>query len=98
MALSTISKRRGHAVITSGARRALGSEIRRLRTAKGMTQSQLAHPFTRAYVCSVEHGRATPSLASLVWFARRLDVPVARLLDTLEEPVVRPATGGFTVS
>lgn len=98
MALSTITKQRGGGLIGQDARRALGGEIRRLRTARGLTQRELAEPLTRAYVCSVEHGRAVPSLASLVLFARRLDVPVGDLLATLDDPAARTTTGGFTVS
>ena len=98
MVLSTIPKQRGGGILGRDSRRALGREIRRLRTARGMTQGQLAHPFTRAYVCSVEHGRAVPSLASIVLFARRLDVPVGDLLAVLEDPAARTTTGGFTVS
>jgi transcriptional regulator with XRE-family HTH domain len=85
-------------IIGDDARRALGSEIRRLRNARGLTQEQLAQPLTRAYVCQVEHGRATPSLASLVLFARRLDIPVGHLLAALDVPVAAPTTEGFTGS
>jgi transcriptional regulator with XRE-family HTH domain len=98
VALSTIPKPRGGGILGGEERRALGSEIRRLRTARGLTQQQLAEPLTRAYVCSVEHGRAIPSLASLVLFARRLDVPLAKLVGPLESSGSQGTTEGFTPS
>jgi transcriptional regulator with XRE-family HTH domain len=84
-------------MISPDARLALGRTIRRRRVALGMTQAQLAAPLTRAYASSVEHGRVTPSLASLILFAGRLGIPVAELLAPLEyrEPADRP-TEGFT--
>jgi transcriptional regulator with XRE-family HTH domain len=83
MPLSSIAKQRGGGAIGEAAREALGAEIRRLRRARGLTQAELAAPLTRAYVSSVEHGRVTPSLASLILFARRLEVPISRLVEPL---------------
>jgi len=94
VALSTISKHRGGGVLGREARVALGGEIRRLRTARGLTQQQLGSPLTRAYVCSIERGRALPSLASLVLFAQRLDVAPSDLLATLEGHGARPQPEG----
>lgn len=82
--LSTIAKHRGGRAIGPEARQALGTELRRLRTSRGLTQAQLASPLTRAYVCAVERGRITPSLGSLLLFARRLEVPVSDLIATLD--------------
>jgi hypothetical protein len=63
-----------------------------------LTQRQLAYPLTRAYVCSVERGRAIPSLASLVLFARRLEIPVGELLAVVDAQASVPTTEGFTVN
>lgn len=84
MSLSSIPK---HASSTfpAGARTALGAEIRRRRVARGLTQAELARPLTRAYVCAVERGHATPSLATLLHFSRRLGVPIGELLAGVHE-------------
>ena len=70
--------------------RALGSEIRRRRRELGLTQETAARPMGRAFLSLVERGRLTPSLASLLIIARRLDTSAADILRsvdaTLEEP------------
>jgi transcriptional regulator with XRE-family HTH domain len=77
--MSTISKHPAPADLPS----ALGEEIRRLRVSRGLTQTQLGEPFTRAYVSAVERGRCTPSVVALLVFAARLQVPAGRLLDAV---------------
>ena len=77
--MSTIAKHRLAAALR------LGAEIRRQRTAKGLTQTELGRPLTRAFVSSVEHGRCLPSLAALAHFADRLDVSPAELLDSVKQ-------------
>jgi tetratricopeptide (TPR) repeat protein len=53
----------------------VGSEIRRLRTERGLTQSELGSPlFTHAYVSSIESGRRPASRRALEHFAARLQV------------------------
>ncbi|MEV4517921.1 helix-turn-helix transcriptional regulator [Dactylosporangium sp. NPDC049525] len=53
----------------------VGQRVHALRTAKGLTQRQLAEPrYTAAYVSSVEAGRRTPSTDALAHFAERLGV------------------------
>ncbi len=53
----------------------VGARLRRLRTARGLTQRQLAEPrYTAAYVSTIESGRRRPSRAALEHFAARLGV------------------------
>jgi len=49
-----------------------------------MTQTQLGHPLTRAYVSAIEHGRCLPSLGVLVLFAERLGMSAAEVLDPVK--------------
>ncbi|MGX2993963.1 helix-turn-helix domain-containing protein [Streptomyces sp. JNUCC 64] len=52
---------------------AVGRRVHRLRTARGLTQRQLAEPaYTAAYVSTVESGRARPSERALRHLAERL--------------------------
>ena len=78
--MSTIPKLRSTRHRYDAALRAVGREVRRLRVEKGMTQTDLAGPFTRAYVCGVERGHTVPSLSSLLYFSSRLGVAPAELL------------------
>lgn len=58
----------------------LGRRIRRLRTAAGLTQHDLAAPdYTHAYVSQIESGRRDPSPAALEHFARKLGIGVEQL-------------------
>lgn len=86
---STIAKQTMAGTGTAFAR-ALGSEIRRRRRELGLTQETAARPMGRAFLSLVERGRLTPSLASLLIIARRLDTSAADILRsvdaTLEEP------------
>lgn len=51
----------------------LGDRLRNARTAKGLTQTELAEPeYTAAYVSTIEAGRRNPSRAALEHFARKL--------------------------
>ena len=52
----------------------IGREIRRRRLAAGLSQAVIAFPYSRALVCSIEHGRAVPSLAALAVLLGHLDV------------------------
>jgi len=59
----------------------VGTRMRRLRVAKGMTQRELAEPkYTHAYVSTIEAGRRKPSREALEHFAGRLGVDVDELL------------------
>jgi transcriptional regulator with XRE-family HTH domain len=61
----------------------LGAEIRRRRTYLGLSQSDVARPFSRAYVSAVETGRCLPSLSALVLLAERLHTTGGELLDSV---------------
>ena len=71
----------------------VGARIRSLRTAKGMTQAQVAEPnYTKAYISMLESGRTRASMKALehiagvlgVFFAHVRHRPDA-LVDTPEE-------------
>ncbi|MEK6190908.1 MAG: helix-turn-helix transcriptional regulator [Chloroflexota bacterium] len=63
--------------------RAIGANVRRLRTAAKLTQRGLAEPrFTPAYVSALENGLAKPSMAALQYFAERLAVPIGAFLPS----------------
>lgn len=53
----------------------IGSRLRRLRTARGLTQKELGAPrYTHAYVSTIEAGRRRPSRAAIEHFAAKLGV------------------------
>ncbi len=79
MRSSTIAKHQAFGPDTEFARM-LGAEIRRRRTALGMSQVQLADPLSKAFVSLIEHGRVVPSLPSLGLIADRLQTSPALLL------------------
>lgn len=59
----------------------IGTRLRRLRLARGLTQKELAAPkYTHAYVSSIEAGHRRPSRAALEHFASKLGVEVEELL------------------
>lgn len=79
MRLSTISK--SH--LTGGGSTfaaALGATIRERRRRLGLSQAALGAPLSRAFISSVEHGRLSPSLGSLLLMAERLELPAWELL------------------
>lgn len=58
----------------------IGSRLRRLRTARGLTQRELGAPrYTHAYVSTIESDRRRPSRAALEHFASKLGVDVEEL-------------------
>ncbi len=58
----------------------LSTRMRKLRTARGMTQRELAEPkYSHAYVSTIEAGRRKPSREALEFFAERLAVDVEEL-------------------
>jgi tetratricopeptide (TPR) repeat protein len=58
----------------------IGTRIRRLRIARGLTQRELAEPrYSNAYVSTIEAGRREPSRRALEHFAARLGVDVEEL-------------------
>ncbi|MGH2594793.1 MAG: helix-turn-helix domain-containing protein [Actinomycetota bacterium] len=59
----------------------LGSRMRRLRLARGMTQKELAAPkYSYAYVSTIEAGRRSPSKEAIEHFASRLGVTADELV------------------
>ena len=92
MRMSTISKHRQIALA------AFGIEIRRRRRAKGLTQTQLGWPLTRAFVSAVEHGRCLPSLPAVALFAERLGVSPAELVDPVKHELAALYTGFHAAS
>jgi tetratricopeptide (TPR) repeat protein len=59
----------------------LGTRMRRLRLARGMTQKELADPkYSYAYVSTIEAGRRTPSREAIEHFASRLGITPDELL------------------
>lgn len=83
MRVSTIAKHRIAGQGTSFSR-ALGAEIRRRRVALGLSQGSVGEPLSRAFLSSVESGRAVPSLPSLLMIARRLNSTGAAILASVE--------------
>jgi transcriptional regulator with XRE-family HTH domain len=62
----------------------LGAEIRRRRVALGLSQATVGRPLSRAFMSSVESGRLTPSLPSLLMIAERLNMSAAAILASVE--------------
>jgi transcriptional regulator with XRE-family HTH domain len=69
----------------------VGLNLRRLRTAKGLTLDRLASQseLTRGYISLVERGLKVPSIAALLRLAKALDVTVAYLFDPNPTPAPR---------
>ncbi len=65
-------------------RQQLGDELRRRRQERGLTQSAMGSPLTRAFVSAVEHGRAVPSLPALDHMLRRVDTPLSEFFAAIE--------------
>jgi tetratricopeptide (TPR) repeat protein len=60
---------------------ALGTRVRALRTAAGLTQSDLAEGrFSKEYVSQIERGKSRPTAETVAWLAERLGVDPALLL------------------
>ena len=83
MRMSTIAK---HLTGGEGSTfaRALGREIKERRIALGMSQTAAGRPLSRAFLSSVERGRLTPSLPSLLIIARRLNTSAGTILGSVE--------------
>ena len=64
-------------------RREFGSQVRELRTQRGLSQEQLAHVagLDRTYVGSVERGERNISLDNIWALADALEIDVSDLLD-----------------
>ena len=65
----------------------VGARIRSLRTARGLTQAQLAEPqYTKAYISMLESGRTRASMKALEHIAGRLGVQPSDLLGGNPSP------------
>lgn len=74
----------------------IGKKIRELRTAKLMTQAELAgKQITRNMLSCIENGSAQPSLSTIVYIAGRLNVPAGFLLAEEGDEVVYRKMNGF---
>ena len=64
----------------------LGKKIKEARIAKKMTQSQVVGDFiTRNMLSQIESGTATPSIKTLEYLSRILDVPLFQLIPDQKE-------------
>lgn len=60
----------------------IGQKIRSARQRKKLTQSALTgEKITRNMLSAIENGKATPSLDTLIYIAKKLDVPVSYLVS-----------------
>src|SRR6266542_4296387 len=65
----------------------VGARIRSLRTARALTQAQLAEPqYTKAYISMLESGRTRASMKALEHIAGRLGVQPSDLLGGSPSP------------
>jgi tetratricopeptide (TPR) repeat protein len=80
--METKARSRSRAQLDVGLAQAIGARLRAQRARAGLTQSQLAEGrYTKAYVSALEKGLAKPSMAALSFFAIRLGVSTASLVD-----------------
>jgi transcriptional regulator with XRE-family HTH domain len=74
----------------------IGEKIRELRTAKLMTQSELAGTqITRNMLSCIENGTANPSLQTILYIASRLNVPAGFLLAEEGDEIVYRKMNSF---
>ena len=67
----------------------IGTKIKELRTAKCMTQSQLAGDYmTRNMLSRIENGAVKPSLSTTVYISERLKVPVGYILTEVDDELI----------
>ena len=70
----------------------IGTRLRQIRVARGMTQVELASPrYTHAYVSAIEAGRRQPSTKAIEHFASGSDseaqnVLVTEVFEALSQP------------
>lgn len=72
----------------------LGAEIRRRRRELSLSQDSIGRPLSRAFLSSVESGRAVPSLPSLLMIARRLNSTGSTILASVESQLEEPDNDG----
>ena len=64
---------------------AIGRELHRRRTDRGLSQASLGEPLTRAFVSAVERGHTVPSIAALALLTDRLDTGLADFFSGVNE-------------
>src|SRR5438874_13679853 len=70
----------------AGLDRSLGERVRRLRNARGLTQSELADMrVSKEYISQIETGKTRPTQHTVVWLADRLGVDQYYLEDGISE-------------
>lgn len=75
----------------------IGEKIRSLRVAKLMTQSELAgNQITRNMLSSIENGNAQPSLSTILYIAKALNVPAGFLLAEEGDEIVYQKMNGLS--
>ncbi|RYE59169.1 MAG: XRE family transcriptional regulator [Sphingobacteriales bacterium] len=57
--------------------------LKKIRKSKGVSQEELANDlgFSQAYIAKVESGKVNLSISHIVAISRRLNVPIATLVD-----------------
>ena len=81
---STITKIRARSAAGSLPAFVIGQVLREARQRQGLTQRELAQPFSTAFLCSVELGNTMPSLPSLAILLRRLGMSLAEFFIEVE--------------
>jgi transcriptional regulator with XRE-family HTH domain len=70
----------------AGYDRSLGERVRRLRNARGLTQSELADTrVSKEYISQIETGKTRPTQHTVTWLAERLGVDPYYLEDGISE-------------
>src|SRR5918911_3936966 len=66
--------------------RSLGDRLRRLRTERGLTQTELAEArVSKEYISQIETGKTRPTPQTLDWLAERLGVDTHFLVDGVSD-------------
>lgn len=75
-------------------RRLVGLNVKRLRTAKGLTQEQFAElsGFTQQYISDLERGLRNPTVVSVYELAQALRVSHLELMQSEQGPAAAPAS------
>jgi len=81
---SSITKNQTRSVTGALPAVVIGQVLREARRGRGLTQQQLAIPFSAAFVCSVEKGKTIPSLPSLAILLGRLGISLADFFTEVE--------------
>jgi transcriptional regulator with XRE-family HTH domain len=71
---------------------AIGRELHRRRTDRGLTQASLGEPLTRGFVSAVERGHTVPSIAALALLTDRLGTGLDDFFRGVNEQMTRVYT------